>query len=230
MLHCDAADRQDEFGFLLREAVGRLVGGDAIFVEARGFLSRLENRHVMAGDRQRMRAGKAGRAGADDGDPLPGRRSPRVGVLARLHHCVGGVSLQKADSHRLALRRLAHAGFLAERFGRADPRAHAAHDVFVENRARGAERIVGGDLADEQGNVDRGWAGLLAGRIIAEVAAFRLDHRLVPGQRRMQVGEIRRQGRGIEKACGDSRRGCGPIGNRHSSPPRVALQRRWLRS
>ena len=40
------------------------------------------------------------------------------------------------------------------------------------------------------GNVDRGRAGLLAGRVVAEVAALGLDQRLVPVERRMQVGEI----------------------------------------
>jgi hypothetical protein len=46
--------------------------------------------------------------------------------------------------------------------------------------------------ADEQRDVDRGRAGLHARRVIAEIASVRLDQRLVPVERRMQVGEILR--------------------------------------
>ncbi len=49
-----------------------------------------------------------------------------------------------------------------------------------------------GNLADEQGNVDRGGAGRHAGRIVAEVAAVGFDEGLVAGEARMQIGEIRR--------------------------------------
>src|SRR5208283_2752661 len=38
----DAADRENEGGFLGREIVDGLIGGDAIFVEAAGLLARLE--------------------------------------------------------------------------------------------------------------------------------------------------------------------------------------------
>src|SRR5271154_5351227 len=86
----------------------------------------------------------------------------------------GRIALQSADHDRLCLRRLAHAGFFAERFGRADAGAYAAHDVGIENRRRRARAVAGGDLANEQRDVDGGRAGLLAGRIEAEIAALRL--------------------------------------------------------
>ena len=132
------------------------------------------------------------------GDAPAGRRGAGERGLAGLHLRVDGVALQQADANRLALRRLAHARLFAQRLGRADARAHAAHDVGLENRARRAERIAGGDLADEQGDVDRGRAGAPARRVVTEVAAVGLDARFVDAQRRMQVDEIRLQRRAVE--------------------------------
>ena len=175
----DAADRQDELGFPRREIVRRLVGGDAVFVEPRGLVSPLEDDRVMAGDRERVRAGQAGRAGADDRDALAAARRARERLLAGRHLRIDRMALKQADAHRLAFGGLAHAGLLAQRLGRADARAHAAHDVGPQDRFGRAERIVGGDLADEQGNVDRGRAGLLARRVETEIAAVGFDVRLV---------------------------------------------------
>ncbi len=59
--------------------------------------------------------------------------------------------------------------------------------------ARRAERVAGGDLTDEQGNIDGGRAGALARRVVTEVAAVGLDSRLMRAQRRMQIDEIRLQ-------------------------------------
>src|SRR5690606_34173718 len=101
-----------------------------------------------------------------------------------------GVALQPADLHRLAFRRLAHASLLAQRLGRADAGAHAAEDVLVEDGARRAERIAGRDLADEQRDVDRGRARLHARRVVAEIAAVGLHRRLMPVERRVQVGKV----------------------------------------
>jgi hypothetical protein len=87
------------------------------------------------------------------------------------HQRVGGVALQPADLDRLALGRLAHAGLLAQRLGRADAGAHAAEDVLVEDRLGRRLGRAGRDLADEERDVDRGRAGGDAGRIVAEIAA-----------------------------------------------------------
>ncbi len=208
VLHRNAADREDEGGLSLGEIARRLVGGDAVFVEPGRLFPRFENRHVMAALGQRMGAGEPGGPGPDDRDALSGRRGAPVGIFARRHHCVGGVALQKADLHRLAFRRLAHASFLAQRFGRADARAHSAHDVGVENGLGGPERIIRGDLANEQGNVDSGRAGLLTRRVIAEIAAIGLDMGLVRAQGRVEIGEVggedvRRQQSGRDARAGD---------------------------
>ena len=190
VLDGDAADRGDVVDLGLREIVGALVGGDAVFVEAAGLLPGLEDRHVVAVAREPMRGGEPGRSGADHGD-LPARRlGALVELLARRHRRVGGVALQAADLHRLALRRLAHAGLLAQRLGRADAGAHAAQDILVEDGLGRADRIAGRDLADEQRNVDRGRARVHAGRVVAEIAAVALDQRLVMIERRVQVGKI----------------------------------------
>ncbi len=126
----DAADRQDEIDLGLREGVGRLVGGDAIFVEAAGLRPRLEHDGLMAGD---ARAHARRRVPPDPaptiGDRLARRRAARKRLLAGRHLGVDRETLQLADADRLALGGLAHAGFLAQLLGRADARAHAAHDV-----------------------------------------------------------------------------------------------------
>ena len=49
-LDLDAADRENEIDFPRGEIVDRLVGGDAIFVEAARLLARLEDRAVDAGE------------------------------------------------------------------------------------------------------------------------------------------------------------------------------------
>ncbi len=113
-----------------------------------------------------------------------------AGVAARRHDGVGRVALQQTDPHRLALGVLAHAGLLAELLGRADAGTHAAHDVGRQDRFGGPDIVALGDLPDEERDVDRGRAGLDAGRIVAEVAALGLDEGLVPRQRRRQVGEV----------------------------------------
>ena len=119
----------------------------------------------------------------------------------------------------LHLGRLAHARLLAQGLGRTDARADAAHDVGVENGHRRPGAVAGGDLADEQGNVDRGRAGPLAGRVEAEIAALGLDLRFVEGQRRMQVGEIGLESRAIQAAGADV--GCARRvgGDRHGQNP-----------
>ena len=124
--------------------------------------------------------------------------APRVGRPPLSIARVGRVALQKPDADGLALGGLAHAGLLAQGLGRADARAHAAHDVGVENRLRRAVAVAGGDLPDEQRNVDRRRAGLLAGGVEAEIAALQLDPGLVRGQRRMEIGEIRLDRRLVE--------------------------------
>src|SRR5208283_3529100 len=111
---------------------------------------------------------------------------------------VGRVALQEADHDRLAFGGLAHAGLLAQGLGRADTRANAAHDVGVKNGPRRPVSVAGRDLPDEKRNVDRSGTGLLAGRIEAEVAALRLDPGRMPGERRMEVGEVRLDCRRVE--------------------------------
>ena len=73
----DAADRQDELDLALGEAVDRLVGGDAVFVEPAGLRPGVEYDDVVAVHGEAMGAGEARRAGADDGDALAGRRGAR---------------------------------------------------------------------------------------------------------------------------------------------------------
>ena len=106
VLRLDAADRQDEGGLLGGEVVDRLVGGDAVFVEAARLAARLEDRDVDAGDGERVRAGEARGPGADDRHALSGRRGARIGRSSGVDHGVGGVALQRARSGPACPRRL----------------------------------------------------------------------------------------------------------------------------
>ncbi len=191
VLHLDAADREHVVDFVLREIVDRLVGGDAVFVEAAGFLARLEDHDVVAVHGEAMGAGKARRSGADDGDRLAGARRALVELPVLLHRDVGGVALQAADLHRALLGGVAHAGLFAQRLGGTDAGAHAAEDVLVEDGLRRAERIARRDLADEQRNVDGGGTGRHARRVVAEVAAVCGHQRLMVVEARVKVGKVR---------------------------------------
>ena len=158
----------------------------------------------MAVARQPMRRRKACRPCPDDRNLFAGRLGALIELLSLLHRHIGGVALQTADLHRLAFRRLAHAGLLAQRLGWADTGAHTAEDVLVEDGLGRAKRIAGSDLADEQRNVDRRRACVHARRVVAEIAAVGLDQRLVMVQRRMQVGKVLGILLGGQPAAGDA--------------------------
>ena len=138
--HLDAADIQNVGDLLLRDVVIGLVGGDAILVEAAALGARLEHRHLMAGARQSVSAGKPCRSGAHHGD-TPAARGRRAIELASARECgVGRIALQPSNLHGARFRSLPDTGSLAEVFGRADARAHGAHDVGVEDGLGGGDR------------------------------------------------------------------------------------------
>ncbi len=64
----DAADGQHVVHFVLGEVIDRLVGGDAVFVEAAGLFAGIVDDDVMAVDGKAVGAGETRRAGADDSD------------------------------------------------------------------------------------------------------------------------------------------------------------------
>src|SRR3546814_16400092 len=111
-----------------------------------------------------------------------------------VHRRVGGIALQQAYLHRLALLRRAHAGLLAQHLGRTDPRAVAAEAVLLQDVLRRAAHVVGGDLTDEAADVDAGLACLDARRVVADVHAAGLAQPLLAVERRMPVAAILRLG------------------------------------
>ena len=210
----DAADGGDVVHLGLRKAVGRLVGGDAVFVEAARLGLAVEDHDIVTVHGEPVGGREAGGARADNGDALAGRGCAGEELLVLGHRDVGGVALEHADLDRLALGCLAHAGLFAQLLGRADAGAHAAQDVLLENGFGGPERIVGQDLADEHRDVDARGAGGLAGRVEAEIAAIGLDKGFVAIEWGMQIGEVRgvlvgrqasRRNAGLEKSLAHSR-------------------------
>ncbi len=69
--HIDATDGEDVIRFLLGDIVRRLVGGDAIFVEAAGLFAMVIDRHVEAVDGEAVCRRKTRRPRADDADRFP---------------------------------------------------------------------------------------------------------------------------------------------------------------
>src|SRR5690606_14928353 len=131
VLHRDAADPHQPGDLGLGEAARRLVAGDSVFVEPAGLGPGVVDHDVVALHRQPVRRRKPGGPLTDDGYPLAGRRGADEWMLPPLHQAVGGIALEPPDLDRLALGRLADAGFLAELLGRADAGAHTAEDVLL---------------------------------------------------------------------------------------------------
>ena len=82
----DAGAELDAFGLhLLDAAVDQVLlhleVGDAVAQQAADAVGLLEHRHRMAGARQLLGAGQAGRAGADDRDALAGRCAGGCGTI-----------------------------------------------------------------------------------------------------------------------------------------------------
>ena len=145
----------------------------------------------MACDGERVGAGEPRRPGADDGDALAGRRAARVKGCLPVAICASTAKrcnwpiltgLPSAASRTQAS---------SQSFSVGQTRAHMP-PMMLDSRMVSAapSGLLGRDLANEQGNVDRGRAGLLARRVVAEIAALGLDARLVRAERRVQVGEI----------------------------------------
>ena len=85
-------------------------------------------------------------------------------------HCgVSGVALQQADFDWFAFGGFAHAGLLAQGFGRANAGTHTTQNVLIKNGFGGGLGMARLDFADEQRDVDRGGTSLHARGIITEI-------------------------------------------------------------
>ena len=195
-LDADAADLQQPLDLALRKTARRLVGGKAKFIEPPRLGPGVEYHDLMPLHRQPVRRRQARRPRPHHGHRFPRRPGAGKGMDALGHQRIGGKPLQAANLDRLALGGFAHAGLFAQGLGRADAGAHAAEDVLGKDRLGRRLGRAGGDLADEQRNVDAGGAGRHAGGIVAEIAAIGGHMRLVPVQRRLMVMEIRGNGLG----------------------------------
>ena len=185
----DSSDAEDPVHLGLGEVVRRLVGGDPVLVEASRLRPPVEHHHVIPERRQPVGAGEPGGPRADHRDALPGARALPIELPSRGHDGIGRVALQLSDDHRLAFRSVADAGLLAEGLRGTDPGAHAAEDIRVQDRLAGSLGISGGDLSNEEGDVDARRAGIDAGRIVAEQAALSCDPSFMRVQGRMKVGK-----------------------------------------
>ena len=135
-------------------------------------MERLENRDLVALLREVARAGKAGRARADDGDGLRISRDVRLfDLFALFERTVGDEALEAADADRLAL--LAEdAELLALILLWADAAADRGERVRFLDFRDSAVEIALFDFRDELRNVDGDRAALAALRHFAMQAAL----------------------------------------------------------
>ncbi len=128
------------FAFHLRDAqvddpLLHLEVGDAVAQQAAGLGEFLEHVHVVAGARELLRAGHAGRARADDRDLLAGLRRRRLGLdPAAGDGAVGDRAFDGLDGDRVVVD-VERAGRLARR--RADAAGHFGEIVGGVQVARG---------------------------------------------------------------------------------------------
>lgn len=182
-----------DHGDLLEADLGRhFVVGDAVGVEsaAGGFL--VEDSDFVAELREFGGTTESGGSGPEDGNfPAVALCGGVEDVDLVLVNVVGGVALEAADLHRIALEVEDDAGAFAEDFRGADAGAACAEDVRGEDRAGGAGEVAVGDFFYERGDVDARGAGHDAGGVEAEEAAVRLNERLlrcVPGLNLRHLG------------------------------------------
>ena len=187
----DAADAEQPVDLGLGEAVHRLVGGDAELVEpaalGRPSISTTSWPSIASRCAQASPAGPA---------PTTATRLPVGAARANGWPAFAiSASVAKRCSRPISTGRPSAASRTqasSQSVSVGQTRAHMPPRMFCDED--GPRRRLGGaagDLADEQRDVDRGRAGGDAGRVVAEVAAVGGDQRLVRGQRRGDVGEVR---------------------------------------
>ena len=125
-----------------------------------------------------------------DGHPLAGIGSTCERMHALGHQAVGGKALQPANLYRFTFGHFAHANLFAQRFGRADPRAHSAHNVLRKDGLGCRIGRASCDLANEQGDVDGCGTSRHTGRIVAEVAPIRRNTGFMCCVSRLIVGKV----------------------------------------
>ena len=153
-----------------------LVVGDPVGVEpATGRLLVVDGDRVPQPGEFRS-AAESGGAGAEDRDPPAVLRMGRMEHVDPVgSHVVGGMTLKPADLDRILFQVEHHAGAFAEHLRGADAGAARPEHVGLEDRPGGPGQVVGGDLADERGNIDPRGAGHDARSVETEEAATRLD-------------------------------------------------------
>ena len=178
----DAANIQQPRQFALGEVVGRLVRGQTVFVQATGFGLCVKHHDIVAQARQRVGACQTRRACANDRHFFPrGRGAGKELGLVTFHHRVHRVALQPPDGDRSVLLRVAYTHGFAQILGRANPGAHAAQRVAIQNGARCTTQVPVANALDERGHVDAGGTGGGAGCVKAIQAALGFQQRLAVG-------------------------------------------------
>ena len=146
--HVDAAV-QDPLDLGVEALARQAVARDAVAQHAAEVLARLEDRDLVAHDREVVGAREAGRTAAHDGDALAGRLGHVRAVVAL--HVVDREALEAADVHGV----VHHAAAAVHLAG---VLAHVAADerqrVVLADEAHGLGELAGLDQRDVAGDVD----------------------------------------------------------------------------
>jgi hypothetical protein len=98
------------------------------------------------------------------------------------------VALQAPDGDRFVFR-TQHASALAQFLHRAHSGASGAKKIGIENRARGAEQVIGGNFLNEPRNVDVRGASVSTRRVVAHQATGRFRQGLLTREGRKQLAK-----------------------------------------
>ena len=174
------AERGELVDLLLHERLRQTELRNAVSQHAAGLMEVLIHGDLIAELGQIARAGKTGRAGADDCDSVA-VGGHLFGHLVRvLHRPVGDEALQTADADRLALD-AAHALAFALLLLRADTAADGGQGAVFENLLIRALEVLLADQGDEIGDLDVDRAARHARGVLAVQTAGGLVERELHG-------------------------------------------------
>jgi len=173
VLHFDTPHRVQPLHFALCEILDHLIRRDAIFIQAAGFGPGVEERDLVAVERQTMRTRQSRWPRADHRHMTSGVRRAFEKRLAARHRPVGGVALQRTDLDWFVILMIPDAGSLAENFSRTHACACAAQGIGRQDVHGRAFHVAVTNLADEAGNIYFCGACVDAGRVVAVVATAR---------------------------------------------------------
>jgi hypothetical protein len=133
----------------------------------------------MSEHREPVSASQARRAGTNHSNGLFRRCSSDKERSILIQSLINGVTLKQPYAHGPIIRLVTYACVFAQRLNRADSGTSAAHNIFLQYKARRTHRIVITDHTDKTGDIYLGRTSLRARGIETEITPLGLDPRAV---------------------------------------------------